>query len=178
MIEKALIFATIAHEGQRRKGSDIPYILHPMEAGAIVLGIKYDEELITAALLHDIIEDTAFESQDIEKRFGKRVLELVIANSEDKSRSWEERKGATIQNLKTETDEDILIVTLADKLSNMRQIHRDYNAIGEKLWARFNRGYEEQRWYYGGLVEGLRALEYLPEYKEFKRLYEEVFDAN
>jgi|LSQX01.3.fsa_nt_gb (p)ppGpp synthase/HD superfamily hydrolase len=175
MIEKALIFATIAHEGQKRKGSDIPYILHPMEAGAIVLGIKYDEELITAAILHDIIEDTAFRSQDIEERFGKRVLELVTANSEDKSRSWEERKTATIQGLKNETDYGVLIVTLADKLSNMRQIHRDYYVMGEKLWERFNRGYEEQKWYYGCLVDGLQALEGLPEYKEFKRLYEEVF---
>lgn len=175
MIEKALIFASIAHEGQRRKGTDIPYMLHPMEAGAIVAGIKYDEELITAALLHDVIGDTPFTANDIEARFGERVLRLVAASSEDKSKSWEERKQAAIDRLSAEVDRDVLIISLADKLSNIRQIYRDYKAIGDRLWSRFNRGYAEQEWYYTGLIQGLQALSDLPEYHEFKRLSDEVF---
>ena len=55
MIHKAIIFATAAHENQKRKGADIPYILHPMEAAVIVSQIKYDSDLICAALHYIVL---------------------------------------------------------------------------------------------------------------------------
>jgi hypothetical protein len=181
MIEKALIFAASAHEGQPRKSTEdqqtpkIPYIMHPMEAGVIAAGIKFDEDLVAAAILHDTIEDSGVGYDTLKNDFNERVAELVSSVSEDKSKSWEERKQHTVDQVKAETDEDVLILTLSDKLSNIRSIYRDCQTLGDELWKRFRRGKEQQKWYYTELVEGLKALDRLPEYKEFRELVKAVF---
>lgn len=74
MIRKAAEFAAKAHEGAVRKGSRIPYIYHPMEAAVIVAQMTEDEEVIAAAYLHDVLEDTAVTAEQLEKEFGGRVL--------------------------------------------------------------------------------------------------------
>jgi (p)ppGpp synthase/HD superfamily hydrolase len=108
--------------------------------------------------------------------FNKKIAELVFSQSEDKSKSWKERKQHTIDELKEITDEDIKIVCLADKLSNIRSISRDYAVLGEKLWERFNAGKDMQAWYYKGLAHSLASLETYPAYREFKELVGKVFD--
>lgn len=176
MINEAIIFATNAHRNQVRKGNGTPYILHPLEAGIIVSHIKFDEELITAAFLHDIVEDADVPIEAIEEKFGKRVAELVKIESEDKSKSWRERKQHTIDHLKIEKDQDVKIVTLGDKLSNIRAMYRDYSKIGDRLWERFNeKDKNMHRWYYTGLVEALESLYEYDAYKEFKELVFKVF---
>lgn len=74
LVEKAMIFASKAHEGMLRKGTDVPYIVHPMEAGAVAASITSDEEVISAAILHDTLEDTSVTEEDIEREFSKEVL--------------------------------------------------------------------------------------------------------
>ena len=175
MINKAIQFAVKAHEGQVRKGTAIPYIMHPIEAATIVASMKFEEELISAALLHDIVEETEYYIEDVENLFGERVAFLVATETEDKSKTWEERKEHTLRHLAEETDEDVLIVTLGDKLSNIRAIYNDYSEIGDELWSRFNRGKESQSWYYKGLVESLSNICRLEEYQEFKDKVEKTF---
>jgi (p)ppGpp synthase/HD superfamily hydrolase len=177
MINEAIIFATNAHGNQTRKGSDTLYILHPLEAGIIVSQIKYDENLIAAAILHDTVEDTKVSIETIEEKFGKRVSELVEVESEDKSKTWKERKQHTIEHLKAEKDQDIKIVTLGDKLSNIRAMNRDYLKIGDELWKRFNeKNKNEHKWYYEGMVEALESLSQYQAYQEFKELVSIVFN--
>ena len=107
LLDKAIIFAVNAHRGQLRKGSNAPYILHPMEAAAIVAAMTDDEEVIAAAVLHDTVEDTAVTLDEICEQFGKRVAELVAAESENKredkpaASTWKIRKEETIEHLKT-----------------------------------------------------------------------------
>jgi myo-inositol-1(or 4)-monophosphatase len=175
MINKAIVLATAAHEKQMRKGSDIPYILHPMEAAVIVSQIKYDSDLICAALLHDVSEDTKMSYESILVMFNQKIADLVFFQSEDKSKSWQERKQHTIDELKKLTDDDIKIVCLADKLSNIRSMSRDYAVLGEKLWERFNAGKDMQCWYYQGLAESLASLAAYPAYQEFRELVYKVF---
>ena len=99
---EALTFAHTAHEGAVRKGTDVPYITHPLETAAIAAEMTDDEDIIIAALLHDVIEDTKYSKKDIEVRFGSRVAELVLEESEDKRRglspasTWQLRKQETI----------------------------------------------------------------------------------
>ena len=124
MISKAISLANIAHAGQKRKGTNIPYILHPLEAGIIVSQMKYDEDLICAAILHDVVEETYLSYESIEEMFNGRVSSLVKAQSEDKTKSWHERKAHTVEFLKSTADKDIKIVALGDKLSNIRALHR------------------------------------------------------
>ena len=97
MIDDAMDFAAKAHAGQFRKGTRRPYIVHPIEVADIVSSMTKDEEVICAAVLHDTVEDCKGITFDILKlRFGARVADMVAQESEDKSLSWEERKGATI----------------------------------------------------------------------------------
>ena len=65
IINKAVNFAQKAHAGQYRKGTDVPYITHVLEAGTIAASLTDDENVIAAAILHDTIEDTAVSKDDI-----------------------------------------------------------------------------------------------------------------
>jgi (p)ppGpp synthase/HD superfamily hydrolase len=80
LVSEAIAFAVKAHDGMRRKKSDAPYILHPMEAAVIVGTMTDDQNLIAAAALHDVVEDAGVTIEEIEEKFGKRVRELVAAD--------------------------------------------------------------------------------------------------
>ena len=163
MVQKAIDFATKVHEGQYRKGTDRPYIVHPMEVGKIVSTMTQDEEIISAAILHDTIEDCeGVDAIVLKEMFSARVARIVSQESEDKSKTWMERKSATIERLKTAPIE-VQMIGLADKLSNMRDIDRDYPVCGEELWNRFRmKDKATIGWYYKGVREALReAGEYV-----------------
>lgn len=177
MIDKAIAFAVKAHEGQPRKGTDIPYIFHPLEVGMIVSRITDDKEVIAAAVLHDTVEDCAQVTlADIRREFGDRVARIVGLESEDKSKSWKERKAATVRMLKKETMREAKLVALSDKLSNIRCFYADYIKLGEEFWQRFNmKDKRVQGWYYHGLCDALSDLSDLEEYREFRRMVLLVF---
>ena len=181
LLDKAIVFAVNAHRGQLRKGSNAPYILHPMEAAAIVAAMTDDEEVIAAAVLHDTVEDTAVTLDEICEQFGKRVAELVAAESENKredkpaASTWKIRKEETIEHLKT-APKEVKMLTLGDKLSNIRSICRDYEAQGDALWQRFNqKDKNEHRWYYKSIADCLSDLCEYPAYKEYAFLAEKTF---
>ena len=171
MIDKAITFATKAHEGQFRKGTKLPYIVHPLEVGVIV------SRMIAAAILHDTLEDCKEVTfSTLCQEFGERVAEIVKAESEEKGGSWNERKANTVKRLKEEKASDMKLVALGDKLSNARSLKRDYQMIGDKLWERFNmKDKRQQAWYYRGLCDSLKDMENFPEYWEFCELIAYVF---
>lgn len=150
---KAIEFATQAHHGQFRKGTEIPYILHPLGVAEILIEHECSNEMVVAGILHDTLEDTSVTLDDIQANFGGRVAELVEVLSEPvKSDSWENRKQHTIGYLKSAPIE-VLLISCADKLHNIRAIRRDYERYGEALWSRFNRPKAKQQWYYQSLAE-------------------------
>ena len=115
MINKAIEFATRAHAGQFRKGTSRPYIVHPIEVGDIVSTMTKDEEIISAAVLHDTIEDCAGVSRELlAEEFSERVAGIVAQESEDKSKTWMERKSATIEHIRT-APKEVQMAGLADK---------------------------------------------------------------
>ena len=177
MIDKAIAFATRAHEGQFRKGTTRPFILHPLEVGKIVATMTEDEEVICAAILHDTIEDCeGIDEETIEREFTPRVAHLVLQESEDKSKTWMERKSATIAHLRVAPWE-IQTIGLADKLSNMRDIDRDYPECGEELWNRFRMKDKKLiGWYYKSIRKSLeKAMSHTEAYKEYSRLIDKNF---
>ena len=177
MVEKALEFAKKAHSGQVRKGTTRPYIVHPIEVGKIVATMTSDEEIISAAILHDTIEDCKGVTKELlAESFSPRVVELVVQESEDKSKTWMERKSATIKHL-AKADKDIQMIGLADKLSNMRDIDREYPEEGEKFWQRFRmKDKDTIGWYYKGIKDALAdAFAGVPTYEEYCRLVEKNF---
>lgn len=178
IINQALELAIKAHEDQFRKGSKIPYIIHPMEAGVIAASLsmkndQVDQEVVAAAILHDVIEDTDLTYQDLLNKFTEKVVRLVRLQSENKSKVWQERKEGTIELLKNNEDINFEIVTLADKLSNLRAIYRDYQILGDSLWERFNvKEKEKHKWYYSSIAENIKQLTDTREYIEYKELLE------
>lgn len=177
VIEKAIAFATRAHEGQVRKGTARPFITHPLEVGKIVSTMTNDEEVISAAILHDTIEDCEQVTEEmIRQEFNARVAELVSQESEDKSKTWMERKSHTIAHLKV-APREIQMIGLADKLSNMRDIDRDYPECGEELWNRFRmKDKQVIGWYYKSVRDSLRdALQDREAFQEYCRLIEKNF---
>lgn len=155
LIERAIEVATVAHKGQCRKGTDIPYIMHPFAVGMMLAKAGCDDEVVAAGILHDTVEDTDLTSDDIRNQFGHHVADLVAGASEpNKQASWEERKKHTLEYLKT-APLDVRMVSCADKLHNLRSVVRDYRNQAEALWGVFNRGKEQQLWYYTSLAESL-----------------------
>ena len=177
MRNKAIIFAVQAHEGQFRKGTTTPFIVHPMEVGVIVSQMTDDEEIISAAFLHDTVEDCPHVTvEDIRKEFGDRVASLVDSESEDKSKCWMERKSHTIMYLKHEATEEGRMIAMGDKLANIRALVRDYKVVGDELWNRFNmKDVKMQGWYYRALIDSLSSLKEYPAYQEYVALVHELF---
>jgi (p)ppGpp synthase/HD superfamily hydrolase len=154
MIFKAIEFATLAHSGQYRKGTKIPYIVHPLAVGQILIEHGCSVQVVIAGILHDTLEDTRVTIGEINDLFGKEVADLVQAVSEPNRSdyTWENRKAHTINQLKTALPEQLLL-TLADKFDNIKSISSDYEKLGDKLWKRFNRPKEKQKWFYETLAD-------------------------
>jgi HD domain-containing protein len=151
VIEAADRFAERSHTGHVRKGTDRPYVEHPREVARLLADAGAGDDVVAAGLLHDTVEDTGVTVAELREAFGPRVASLVAAVSEDKSRSWEERKRHTITKLAS-ASEDVLLLTAADKLANAGAIGAD----GDDVWERFNRPFPLQRRYYRAAT---RALE-------------------
>ncbi|MCR5666183.1 MAG: HD domain-containing protein [Eubacterium sp.] len=180
-LAQATTFAIIAHEGDYRKGTKIPYSAHPIEAGIITMSLTDDEDVIIAAFLHDVVEDTPYTLMDIEERFGTRVAQFVACESEDKMRhmsaaqSWDLRKQATIDHLKEASREE-KIICLADKLSNIRQSVKSYARKGDAMWEVFNqRDIKRQEWYYRSIGEALSEFHETQAYQEYMQAVDYVF---
>lgn len=182
LLDRAIKFAVDAHAGTERRGKGFPYIAHPLEAMSIVATMTSDQELLSAAALHDTVEDTDVDIEKIRQEFGDRVASLVEAESDtfvdnmDEASSWRMRKQAAIDRL-AKASLEAKIVALGDKLSNMRAIAADYRAQGDSLWNRFHApgGKVDHEWHYRGLAKSLEALKDYDAYKEFKKLIDDVF---
>lgn len=183
LFERAAVFAAAAHSGMTRKGNRIPYLAHPIEAAAIMAELTEDEELIAAAVLHDVIEDTEVTLEEVREYFGERIAYYVNGESEDKrrelppERTWMLRKQETITFLREEADQNARMLALADKLSNLRSIERDEKVLGDRLWERFHqRDKAMHGWMYRQIAEALRELQEYPAWQEYDRLIRKVFE--
>lgn len=157
-IDKAIAYAVEKHAGQLRKGSGMPYIVHPISVMKILMQDKCSEELAMAGVLHDTLEDTSATSNELEDLFGARVLEIVKGGSEpDKSLTWEERKTHTIEFLAKNTDREIALLTCADKLDNLVST-LNFQKDGTCPWGNFKRGKVEQAWYYKNVRNAVKPL--------------------
>lgn len=181
ILNKAIVFATNVHSGQFRKSTDIPYILHPLEAAAIVGTMTTDEEILAAAVLHDVVEDTDTTVEQVRELFGDRVARLVASESENKREdlpaesTWKIRKEETLQHLKTAPTE-VKMITLGDKLSNIRAIYRDHVSLGDAVWDRFNqKDPKEHHWYYQSIADYMPELSDFAAYKEYVELIQKTF---
>lgn len=182
ILDRAIVFAVRAHQGAARRDGHTPYILHCTETAAIAATMTEDLEVLAAAVLHDVVEDTAVTLAELETAFGPRVAELVAALSENKrpelppEDTWLIRKEETIDTLTRSADLDVKRICLADKLSNLRGIHRDFQRYQDDLWELFHqKSRAKQGWYYTRLEQALAELADTSAFQEFRQLRQEVF---
>ena len=123
----AIRFATLAHAGQLRKapkGKIVPYIVHPMEAAQILATVGVtDEDVLIAAVLHDVLEDTKTTENDVLQRFGQKVLGIVKEVTDDPMLNRDEKKARQVTQGSAKSYAARLVKT-ADKCSNMKDLVR------------------------------------------------------
>lgn len=147
-----------------RKGTRIPYMAHLLGVASMVMGeaggkVPVNEDMVIAAILHDVVEDHGGETRlrEVEKKFGVSVARIVeslsdtLAEDHNKKEGWEERKIKYIERLRNEP-EDVLLISCADKLYNAKAILDDFKEIGPEVFERFKRGPKEQLWYFKELL--------------------------
>jgi (p)ppGpp synthase/HD superfamily hydrolase len=157
---KALDYAARVHGRQIRKKTSRPYIGHLLNVASLVIEYGGDEEMTIAALLHDAVEDQGGlpRLRDIRKKFGKRVAHIVDGCTDSVAHPkppWLERKRAYVNRIKDESPE-VLLVSAADKLSNVRETIHDARTQGATVFERFAGKKEGALWYYHALAEEFR----------------------
>lgn len=181
-VSEGFALAASLHKDQTRKVGKtedpalaISYITHLAEVFALVVQGFGDDDQMIAALLHDAIEDQPVAadgrktSEVIEEMFGARVLDLVLASSEVRpapgqpKAPWQVRKEDHLAHLRelATKDSSVLLVGLADKLSNGQAIVNDLNFRGQIVWNRFNASKEQVVWYYESMLRVFQ--EFIPE---------------
>ena len=181
-VTRAIEFAARAHDGMERKKDKTPYILHPLEAAVIVGTMTDNRDVISAAVLHDVVEDTSITIEEIEEKFGSRVRNLVESETEDKradlppENTWKIRKLESLEELAKCGDTDVRILWLGDKLANMRSFYRIWKVEGDSMWQAFNqKDPSQQKWYYYSIAELTSELKDFPAWVEYKALIDIVF---
>ncbi|MGA8746961.1 MAG: HD domain-containing protein [Solirubrobacterales bacterium] len=136
LVFDALAAAREAHHGQIRNGSGgMPYIDHPVAVAELLAAHDFPEEVLAAALLHDVVEESETEVGEIRARFGGRVGDLVAALTDpEEIRPYEQRKDAHRSRVK-QAGPDALAIYAADKLANLRALRRVYASEGEAVGA-------------------------------------------
>lgn len=181
MIKKAKAFAEEAHKDHFRKISNEPYITHPIRVAERLKQAGCSDDIIAAAYLHDVVEDTPYEMEDIINHFGDKIAQLVAGHTEDKSKTWQERKQHTIDGLE-QADSEVKMLIVADRLDNLLDLKRDLVEHGDAVWDFFNAGYTEQKWYnksivnhmYDGIPKDMVPLFF----SEFEDVVNEIFSEN
>jgi len=155
--DEALIYARAAHDGHKRKGTEIPYFAHLMSVAALTMEAGGSKDQAIAALLHDAVEDQGGlpRLDDIRMRFGEAVADIVHACTDshvEPKPDWKPRKEAYLEGMAAKSA-DALLVSLADKTHNAEAILADFRHMGDALFDRFTGRKEGTLWYYGALSE-------------------------
>jgi (p)ppGpp synthase/HD superfamily hydrolase len=158
LLERAVRFASAAHRHQMRKGSAVPYISHPVQVAWILVRAGFtDETWLTAAVLHDVVEDCGVTLEELRREFSPEVAEIVAGLSEQKCdehgrrRPWEDRKREHLAVLAA-APRAVRAVALADKLHNLETMALDL-AAGEPVWERFTAPRERLLAYYREAID-------------------------
>jgi (p)ppGpp synthase/HD superfamily hydrolase len=177
-LKRALDRAAVWHRDQRRKypGADVPYVSHVAGVAVVLARHGFDDEVVAAGALHDVIEDCGVTHEELARSFGVRVADLVRdASEQDKSLSWEERKRRYVEHFAHKSWE-AQAISLADKIDNFRSIVVCKKDHGDP-WPLFKRGRDAQLERFDALAAAARAIpphplidEYLAELEAVRAL--------
>ncbi|HEX5387459.1 MAG TPA: HD domain-containing protein [Gemmatimonadales bacterium] len=182
-LQEALDWAIELHGRDARKQSPVPVLAHLLAVCALVQLDGGAEEEAIAGLLHDALEDEPeiATAEEIERRFGSRVRQIVQISSDTpeeyrggRKAPWKERKAKYLEHVR-HSSPDLLRVTVADKVDNVRALLADLTRLGDALWTRFNAPKPEQLWYYRGALDAYKSAGFKgPLLAELERLVIEL----
>ncbi len=159
-LDAAVRRAAWAHEqaGQHRKGTDVPYIIHPVGVMMIASNVTSDEDVLIACLMHDVLEDVdsgIYSEDDMRIEFGERVVTIVKdVTKDDNEADWHKRSQLYLHHLQNKASDEAVIVSAADKAHNLLSILADYETAGDALWQRFStKSGADQLWWYGSILD-------------------------
>jgi (p)ppGpp synthase/HD superfamily hydrolase len=154
-IDAALSFAAEKHAQQCRKGTSVPYIVHPVHVARLLEAYGQDEDTVVAGILHDVLEDTACTREELLAVFGEQVADTVRQCSEpDKTLPWEERKSGAVNRMRQMTP-SARAVCCADKAHNLHTIADALDGGENTVWLRFRRGPAAQLGYHRAALAAL-----------------------
>ena len=158
-LDKALRTVAWSNEraGEHRKGTAIPYVIHPVGVMMIASNVTDDEDVLIACLFHDILEDingNIYDEKKMREEFGNRVVDIVKNVTKNENiKDWRERSNEYLQNLENSASDEAVIVSAADKIHNLMSILMDYFTYGEDLWNRFTtKSSADQLWWYESIL--------------------------
>ncbi|MCK4597777.1 HD domain-containing protein [bacterium] len=180
IVQRALVFAAKKHT-EPRKGTDIPYITHPAHVAIILARHGFDENVLAAAILHDVLEDTETIPEELGREFGEQILHLVQELSEPqfdqpKGETWGLRKKAKLGMLQT-ASRSTLAIAAADRVHNTANILHDIEKEGPSVWTRFNSRPERILEFGRKVLEILRERFPHPLTEEYAELLEKLEEA-
>lgn len=183
IVQEAINFAFEAHGNSIRKGDHKPSVYHALETMSIVSSLTNDEEIIAAAVLHDVVEDTPVTLEEVKNKFTERIAFLVSSETENKRRdkdakqTWLERKQEALDVLETTSDIGVKLIFLGDKLSNMRSFYVIKKEKKEHMWDAFNqKDPQMHHYYYRTIATYLQEFKDTLAYQEYDNLIKLVFD--
>lgn len=173
-IEKAIKRATKIHHGQFRRANNekLPAISHLYSVASIVSKYTEDEDIISAALLHDSIEDTFYSLDEMKTEFGDRVADLVWSLTEGTKlekmwRPWSKQKSNYFEKLEN-ADLDALLIASADKIHNLMSLIDAHETMGDKFWKHFRKTPEDYKKFFGRAYDLISSRLKHPIVDEFK----------
>lgn len=169
IIEKATQIAVEAHKNQTRKADGSPYIVHPIMVALKLQKHNFEDEIIAAALTHDVLEDTDYPEDKLKEELGGGVYNIVKAVSNDDSLPWEEKKKLYIETVRN-GNEGAKAVCVADKIHNLECLFAAYKEQGKEIWKKFNRGKDKKIWFETEVLKMLKETWKHPLIDEYEKL--------
>lgn len=158
-LDKAIRRSAWAHEqaGQHRKGTDLPYIIHPFGTMLIASNATKNEDILIACLLHDILEDInpkIYGESEIESEFGSKILSIVKDVTNNNNPNWYQKSEAYLNHIAAKACNEAIVVCISDKIHNLSSVLYDFEIIGDKIWQRFStKNAKDQVWWYQSVLE-------------------------
>lgn len=158
-LQKAINLASQLHANQTRKIGNLPYISHPFSVMLILLDYTQDENILIAALLHDILEDVnsqKYNSQMLIQDFGQKISQLIKdvsgpnsseMNKDQQITSWQQRKKTYLKHLNQASEEGLMLCT-ADKIHNLQSLMESHQLYQDEMWQYFNAPPEQKYKFY------------------------------
>lgn len=156
LLDKAVRLAVHGHATQVRKDDNSPYIVHPVMVALLLTKHGFSDQVVAAALTHDLLEDTPMTFEQLKTELGDEVAIIVQTVTNDDTLSWEDKKLAYIESVRLGS-EGAKAVATADKIHNAESLLAAHARLGSELWTHFNAGRDKKIWFEEKMLEMLKA---------------------